>query len=168
MFLGTPPFLHNTQMVITNNIFFTLPFLLTVTSECANYIIVIWEWFVILLVSIGHGVCHFQLFLFYRIKLIISQYMAADGFYFVTFFTILAKPMGSYIFLNRLWQLVVAMFLLETCQASHTLCMFLGLVCFCRFASESTWWILWVSVLSGAPDMNARIFHQQRTLLHIL
>ena len=73
-------------MVITNNIFFTLPFLLTVTSECSNYIIVIWEWFVILLVSIGHGVCHFQLFLFYRIKLIISQYMAADGFYFVTFF----------------------------------------------------------------------------------
>ena len=36
-----PPFLHNTQMVITNNIFFTLPFLLTVTSECATYIIVI-------------------------------------------------------------------------------------------------------------------------------
>ena len=33
-----PPFLHNTQMVITNNIFFTLPFLLTVTSECANCI----------------------------------------------------------------------------------------------------------------------------------
>ena len=32
-----PPFLiHNTQMVITNNVFFTLPFLLTVTSECAN------------------------------------------------------------------------------------------------------------------------------------
>ena len=73
-------------MVITNNIFFTLPFLLTVTSECANYTVVIWEWFVILLVSLGHGVCHFQLFLFYRIKLIVSQYMAAEMVFILSLF----------------------------------------------------------------------------------
>ena len=34
--LRAPFLIHNTQMVITNNIFFSLPFLLTVTSECAN------------------------------------------------------------------------------------------------------------------------------------
>ena len=48
MFLGTPPFnhvkrfkgppfLHNTQMVITNNIFFTLPFLLTVKNTLVQF-----------------------------------------------------------------------------------------------------------------------------------